>query len=289
LRLRSHHGPLFTFLDLHAEDAQAQAGALQAIFEKRLDGLIVRGALAPQQVARAMEVLEQQDLSTQSYSHSPTGAARGHIVGQSLVSAPNLSTYLQDGPAQRARLGTIFGGEGLFEAQMARMFSALAGGLPAGPAPGPEGEPCSAASVRILPDGAEIALHVGNEFTTLAQAAHFRSLMDLSDQLSWFCTLSTPERGGELVVYGLEWGDVAHLVSPLESGAAHFWPEGSAVHQAVTALEPTTFRPGPGDLLIFDGGRYFHRVSKAKGPGPRRTVGGFIGFSQALDRLYIWT
>ena len=42
-------------------------------------------------------------------------------------------------------------------------------------------------------------------------------------------------------------------------------------------------------MFIFDGGRYFHRVSKVVGERPRYAIGGFLGFSQTHDQLYYWS
>jgi hypothetical protein len=42
-------------------------------------------------------------------------------------------------------------------------------------------------------------------------------------------------------------------------------------------------------MLLFDGGRYYHRVSKVIGRSPRRTIGGFLGFSRQRDRVYYWS
>jgi hypothetical protein len=184
----------------------------------------------------------------------------------------------------------MFGGEGRFEDRICSLVSALAGGLPVSTAVGPGGRLCPFASVRVLTPGAEIGVHVGNEFAQVAQAEHFRATMDLSDQLSWFVPLTVPEGGGELVVYGVEWDDVRSQVPEREGhGTPHVWLEGSKAADAVRSFPCTSFAPEVGDLLVFDGGRYFHRVSRVSGGTPRRTIGGFLGFSHGHDRVFVGT
>jgi hypothetical protein len=47
--------------------------------------------------------------------------------------------------------------------------------------------------------------------------------------------------------------------------------------------------PRAGDLLVFDGGRYFHRVAKVKGSRIRYTIGGFMMFDQPGETLLYWS
>lgn len=289
MRLRTHPGPLFKFLIANADDAAHHGGALQAMFARTLDGVILRGALSPAAVDAAVTILEQETLPAQTIGYTNDRARPAYTIGATLITCPSIDEYLDDAPAQRRRLAALFGREGAFEARICGLLSALAGGLPTDAATGPDGRPCPFASVRVLTEGTEIGLHVGNEFARVAQAEHLRATLDLSDQLSWFCPLSAPEGGGELIVYGLEWSDVCNLVRPREDGGAHIWLEGSEVFEAVRGLESSAFTPGPGDLLVFDGGRYFHRVSKVEGRRPRRTIGGFLTFSRGHDSVHIWT
>ena len=92
------------------------------------------------------------------------------------------------------------------------------------------------------------------------------------------------------MVYGVEHNDMSAFMPKTNSpDENNVWLEGSDVANAFQNFDSTAFAPQPGDMLIFDGGRYFHRVSKVEGVLPRRTVGGFVGFSQNHDRLYYWS
>ena len=49
------------------------------------------------------------------------------------------------------------------------------------------------------------------------------------------------------------------------------------------------FNPEPGDLLIFYGGRIWHRVEPILGSKPRITLGGFINFSDDDKKCFYWS
>ena len=52
---------------------------------------------------------------------------------------------------------------------------------------------------------------------------------------------------------------------------------------------PTKVALAIGDLIIFDAGRIWHRVSEVQGTTPRLTIGGFICFSQDDHTVYYFS
>lgn len=282
--------PLIDFLIVDAVDVARHAGAIAAIYAKELDGMIIRGVLPGAAVEAAVRTLEADAMPKKRFEHYAHLAHPAFTVGQPIVGAQaSLEAYFEDAAEQRKRIAQLFAGHVDFEQRIYEIFSLLGGGLPAEVAPGPSGKTCPPATVRVLPEGTEIGVHVGNEFIRMPQAKHLRDLVDMTDQISYFIPLSLPEQGGELVVYGLEWTDVRNMLPQAEGDAANVWFEGSEVFSAFLELDSTEFSPGPGDLLIFDGGRYFHRVAKTLGSRPRRTIGGFLGFSVNHDKIYVWS
>ena len=43
-----------------------------------------------------------------------------------------------------------------------------------------------------------------------------------------------------------------------------------------------------GDLLVFDAGRHFHRVTPVMGARPRWTLGGFVALSRDGSCFFVW-
>jgi hypothetical protein len=177
---------------------------------------------------------------------------------------------------------TLFEGGDDFEPTVERAFGELAGGrsvvLPEGPAPGNRYTP---ATIRALPPGCEIPLHVGNYFLETPAYSDLAQRVDLEDQLSYFIPLQNPDQGGELIVYRLEWGQAAP--EQTREGRGNFDDLGS---------EPWPFErfaPGVGDLLLFNGGRFYHRVTRVAGSRLRWTIGGFLSFSPDGTRVLYWS
>jgi hypothetical protein len=282
--------PLFDFRFVDVADVGDHADAIAAMYAKHLDGMIVRGVLPPAAVDAAVRSLDADTLPKWQFPDYADRAEPAYTIGRPIVGAdPTLEAYFDDAVFQRARLRTLFDGHLDFEQRLYGVVSALAGGLPVDVAPGPGSKTCPPATVRVLPENTEIGIHVGNEFIRMPQAEHLRSIVDMSDQISYFLPLSTPERGGELIVYGVEWQDCRSFLPASGPGRSNVWNEVTAVFEAFKDFGSTAFSPEPGDLLIFDGGRYFHRVAKTEGRRPRRTIGGFIGFSKGRERVYVWS
>lgn len=283
--------PLFDFVMTDVSQIDVHAGALQSILDKRLDGIIVRNVLLPETIAAVIPRLEESAVGRRKFPMFKALDDAPYTLGQPIVGTDmDLVEYYRDAVVQRARLADLFAGHQAYEARIAEVFTALAGGLPAEVAHSPDGQAFTPSTVRVLTEGHEMGVHVGNEFARLPQARHLHSLIDMTDQISFFIPLSVPDAGGELVVYGVEHSDMSMFMPKTTSAeSSNVWLEGTKVFSAFESLDATAFVPRPGDMLIFDGGRYFHRVSKVQGSAPRRTIGGFVGFSQAHDRLYYWS
>lgn len=283
---------LFHFLDIDAADAGRHPGALDDILSGRIDGMILRGVLSPGAAAGVSERLARGEHGMAPAAR-PTYADRAktpEVLGEAIVTnEAGMAHYFASAGKFRSDCRALFAGLGDFEASVEAVLGALSGGLPAEVPRGPAGDTYVSATIRMLHEGQEIGVHVGNEFLALPQAKHLLELLEPHDQLSFFATLAEPEGGGELVVYALEWDDVAPFLPPRESGVPGVYATGTPVFELAEGYAKMAFRPGPGDVLIFNGGRYYHRVSPVVGRRPRRTIGGFLGFSRARDRILYWS
>jgi len=80
-----------------------------------------------------------------------------------------------------------------------------------------------------------------------------------------------------------------YLTGWMEGRGAEVYDASGALQLIMDLGDKTSFRPGPGDLLVFDGGRYYHRVSPGAGAHPRRTIGGFLAFAKDGRSLRYWS
>jgi hypothetical protein len=178
---------------------------------------------------------------------------------------------------------------GDFEGTVSAVLSELAGGAPVAVAHGFDGRSCPSATLRVIRGGGEIGIHVDNAYLHMPHTEHLRALVDPLGQLSYFLTLAVPDDGGSVEVIGLEWAAARLFMGQPAGEQANVWYRGSDVWKALEGFGYTGVRPEPGDLLVFDGGRYFHRVSTVHGTRPRCTIGGFLGMTTGRDRVYIWS
>jgi hypothetical protein len=278
-------------LDIHISEINNYAGSLQDIFfNRRLEAMIVRDVFPKSVMEEAIERLEKDEgglsaVFVSSQSKSALVAKINHSYGPGVFgSQPDLKEYFAKASVFRQGCRALFQGNVDYEEHIKSVFHSLSGGLPVKIPTGLEEKSYSSSSIRVIPDSHEIPIHVGKDLLLLPQASHIRSLIDFTDQISFFIPLSIPEAGGELVVYNLEFdeerqGNQSTNLYELGLRTQSFNPD---------LYDSKVLAPGVGDMLLFDGGRYYHRVTPVSGSRPRRTIGGFVNFSCNHDVVYYW-
>jgi hypothetical protein len=247
-------------------------------------GLIVRNLFDRETMDHVAAQLTQAGMLSEIFL-SPVAAMQGltyrppDLFGRPIVGAGDLSQYFTFARVFREKCQVLFG-QPHFEERVQWVFSQLSGGRAVSVPTNALGETYSPATVRVLPDGHEIKLHVGNDFLRMKEAEHLNSLVDThADQLSYFMPISVPESGGELIVYTRKWreDEPTHTLN-------YQLPD-----EFVEGVPSLPVAPRPGDLLMFNGGRYLHRVSMVHGPTPRRTIGGFMALTRDGQQDYFWS
>ena len=275
----------FRTLDLQASDLSSHPDLLHQICRREVDLAIVRGAFpAAPLAAAAQQVAGRPDtFDWTPQEHRDPNVSQMVLAGESLTpyvghpSGPDLEHYLRTAARFRTGCRELLGD---FEGTLEALFRKLSGGREVSVPRYTDGRYYHPATIRWLPVGCRIPLHVGNYFTKTPAYAHLSSLISLEDQLSYFMPLAVAEGGGELVVYSLEWGDPA-----LPKKADGRWDEA----KVIATYPSESFAPGVGDLLVFNGGRYYHLVSTVEGNNPRCTIGGFLGFSRDMSQTFYWS
>jgi hypothetical protein len=277
------------FLTVAWEDRAALRGALLEIRAGRLGGVVLRGVYGPDAIAGLNRRLDE---GGHRFARTPLPGFEGQPVqpflyGRSIVGAdPDLAPYFDAATRTADGLRWVFDEAGDLEARLQEALTVLSDGLPSAVPVGAAGHPYAPATVRELPDGHEIGLHIGNAFLCMPQAQDLAARVDVGAQISWFLPLQRPQAGGELVIYDLRWDAVKDRYQASTDSVR----QTSRVNHALMELLPrVAVDPAEGDLLIFDGGRFFHRVAPARGPRPRRTVGGFLAWRLDETGLSYWS
>jgi hypothetical protein len=285
---RRRGDPGFEVVRLPASRAGELADGLRRIYDRELDAVILEGLIPREEMAAAAAALAAGD------DHFPRTPSEDHdlsvrqvyVLGMSMTPSrihgvqPDMETYLSRTDAYRAGCRALFPPDDALLRRLVGAFEAMSGGRPVSVFQGPGGRPYTPTTIRAVPPGCEIPLHSGLEFLTLGAYRELIEGLDCSEQLSFFTVIDPPESGGELVVYRADHWDPEKPVDE----------QGSVVKQTIEEqADYDIFELGPGDLLVFAGGRWFHRVAPVEGAKIRRTIGGFMGFSSSRDAVHFWS
>lgn len=286
--------PLFNFLDIHVSEIEKHPNALQdMLYNRSFEGMIIRDVLPEDVVEKVTSRLknEQVDMSEILDSKFADASNGAYTLGENIVFADStLQQYFDYAGIFRQKCRTLFEGMLDFEALMESMLRSLSGGLTVEIPSGSQGQTYIPATIRKVPTNHEFPIHVGNDFLNSPQSEHLRSLVDITDQLSFFVPLVLPEAGGELVIYGLEWdGEELSFENTSSSNpyGNRLYPQAHPVFDR--EYGSMTFKPNIGDMMLFDGGRFYHCIVPTVGDRTRITIGGFLSFSKDHDSIYYWS
>jgi hypothetical protein len=275
----SSERPFMRFLTLGLDELGALPDALRHMYEGTLGGMVIKDVYSKDAMSAVMDRLRARDAELPRTSFP--ARFKAHFYGRCLDGAdPALDEYLRDAARLRTELTSVFAGHAAFEDRVEEVFRMLAGGRRVELPTYADGRAYTPATVRILLEGGQIGTHCGNEAATRPAYSHLNTRIDKHDQLSYFLTLQHAEAGGELIVYSLKWSDI---------DASHIVGGRSQVDDLLRTAQWIAVRPSAGELLIFDGGRYFHRVSKVVGARIRYTIGGFLMFRADGEAIYYWS
>jgi hypothetical protein len=263
------------WFDVAFDDLDGYADAVARIYAGEVDGLTIRGVFTPEEVAEAVQRLE---------GHRDEFVDHGTVAmfGTAIVGSDDERTLYHDtAPAMTEALEELFPTG--FRSRIEEMLVRVGGGRrPRVPEDGP-GRTYVPATIRVLPPGAGVIhAHTANEFCNVWPAyEHLRRTARMWNSLSYFVTAQAPDAGGGLQLYDLDWDDTPEDVLALAMG-----PERDA---ALARFEDRVVEPGAGDVVLFTGGRIWHRVEPVRGSTARVTVGGFVAESTEADEVIYWS
>jgi hypothetical protein len=142
---------------------------------------------------------------------------------------------------------------------------------------------------HLIPGEGEFKAHCGNYFHKEFPSfyTHMGEISMIEDQMSYFVMLEPADSGGELTMYGVEWEEAE--VRDKDNTTLRT-KKGKAIDLLDTKnVFRTQLNPEPGDMIVFAGGRIWHRVEVASGKKPRYTIGGFLTRSKNDKELFVWS
>ena len=280
--MSSPREPPFRFEIVPASAVDRCPDGIGRLWDRSLDGLVIKGFLSEPTLAVVLDRLahNRPELRRRIFEDRAYGEDPPYVISRGLITAPaDLVDYFADAAHFRQGCRALFAGVEDFEDRLRHVLATIGGGARIELPSGPEGQPYSPATIRVLPPDGEITVHCGNDFLRRPECAHLRGLVDDESQLSFFVPLRLPAVGGDLELYAVSWDDT--------DGEQRI---GAVPVSLVAAFSDRMKAPvGVGDLLIFDGGRIYHRVTPVGAAERRITIGGFLGYGLDHRVLHYWS
>ena len=254
----------------------SRRGLLRGVLDRSIDGVIVRGFLSPELVEVAARRLD----AVQEGAEPVVPGAAIRMIGRPLQwSDPGSAQYRRADAEVRAACAALFGPALDVVGHAHELLRAL-GDLPLDIPRTPGGASHCPVTLRLIPPGACVGPH--HELAQLAfpSYTHLRAALDPSALFSFYTSIVPAERGGELLVYGLEHGDPGS--DALRDGDGQARP-------LLDRFPPERVDLGSGDLVVFDSGRLAHQVTTVEGARTRCTLGGLLARDRGRGRLLTWS
>jgi hypothetical protein len=267
----------FRIVEIEAADIDQHGNALDEINSgESYSALIVRHVFSAAAMGAVVARLERGETALIGRD-SPYYT--GRMFGRILPHERDLDAYFAESGVFPEESQALFHGLGPdFKGRLEEVLTALAGGKVVRLARTPDGRMYQPFSIREMLPGAFIDVHFENEAFDAPPMQELLEQLDGPEQLSAYLALAVPEEGGELSVYPLRGTDPqAAAIRALDRTAESTYAE-------IQAIAPrAVLNTGVGDLLIFDAGRHFHRVTRVGGRRSRWTMGSFLALSRTRD------
>ena len=256
-----------------------QRHAIEAIFEGDIAGVIVKRVFDRDRVESLVSSLRRRSEDLPTF-HPPV--FKGFVLGRPLVaSGDDLPGYLSDADVFRRRCTDLVSDYPDIERRLYEMMKGLAGERDVQVPAGEDGRSYLAATVRVLIEGDRLPLHYENETLKSPVMETLVPTLNTDTLMSFYVPLETPSAGGELRLFQLHClGGGDSLINDLGSES-----------EALRYFESKGFSlvlPEIGDLLVFDGGRWYHDVTPVVG-GQRWTYGGFLALTADGGGVRYWS
>jgi hypothetical protein len=261
---------------VRADELDRHPDLIARLRRGEFDGLTVQGVYPPDVATRAAG-------NVAAYLSLGTPVVFGAALGRPLLQdgVADTTWHLDDAERVKPVYEELFGFDP--HERLGAVLAPALGGL-AWSTPVEGGRPYNPGNIRHMEvGGGGLAAHAGNEFlvsTADGASRHLLATTQAIDHMSYFVMLQPAEEGGELSVFERLWEDPAERGEDAAVPLLNDHEFDGVPHLAVT--------PAPGDLILFNAGRRYHRVEEIRGTVPRITYGGFTAPSHGGTALHCW-
>jgi hypothetical protein len=287
------------FKEFGREEVSSQyPNALLDLTDSKLDGFLIKSFLTKEEVAKVLKNLEKVNedkkaFTSVGYTYPMIFAEySGRIASlPEEVQVDKNHAYFLENLAFKNDFSNEF--EVDIPGRLSSFFSSISGDLEVGVPSGGYGDGVYPfGNFRYLQPGSGfMAIHCGNFFQTRFKEVYqnLSKQVAVRNQLSYFIMLNKPDAGGKLTIFNLRWEDGQTKVDNMEDKDV-ILPSGKVIQpDSQKGIEPFDIDPQPGDMVLFQGGNIWHRISNVEGSQPRITFGGFMGKGLDGKRFLYWS
>lgn len=283
--------PTYRIADVDASDLSAYADGIDRLQNETLDGFIIRNVFSQEEVKKLITAHDK--LGDEKKYFSDTGMIVfpppfSKIDQTAANSQEEMEQFYIDAVDLWKNFPSQFGVD--FEGRVHEVLSKIAGGRELATPRGMNdiGTYSAAGFKHLVPGKGHFKAHCGNlfhkEFPTFY--THMNEISIIENQMSYFVMFDPPQKGGELTLYDVLWskaekrmkGDT--VLQDKEGNLLDLENEKQVRRQYLT--------PKAGDMIVFSGGRIWHKVELAE-ITRRLTCGGFLTRSRDDQKVYTWT
>lgn len=268
----------FHTVGIDAQDANRFPDAVRRLRGDQYHGILLHEVYSAAECEAIVARLETGAANLPRSEFPPL--MHGYFLGMNLnLSPPDLVAYFDAVPRFGSGLRKLFAGSIDLERRVTDLLSSLDVGRPYRAAPGPQPSlDHMFTTIRAHETGGFIPPHFDNE-QRFRQSYRLITPQIGADLFSFVLAFSCPEAGGELEIFDLQHGGRAFRMADGNDDASHLDLDG---------IDSVRFRLTPGDMLIFNSGRYLHQVTPVVGSVIRWTACSFMAESRSGDQVYCW-
>jgi hapalindole-type alkaloid chlorinase len=269
-----------SILDAHVDTLDRLPDALGDMHAGRLGVLIARQFLPAPVPATVLARLAGDAIRFPWRTVDP--AARLRVSGRGLGDVPtaDLSAYVAEAELFQDSVARLFDGLPALGPRVHEVFSRVSGGRRVDVARTGDGRSYLPLTIRRLAEGGTLPPHFELQVLASRSYGELAATIDAQTIMSFVIQLAPSESGGDLCVHDLRWS---------EAEARALAQAGGDLSALLTGRAVARLELAPGDLAIFDSGRFAHGVSPVAGSSPRWTMGGFLAIGRAGDRVLYWS
>jgi tetratricopeptide (TPR) repeat protein len=263
---------LYKWITLDTESVNKGSGSIDLLYAGELSGILIKKVFSTSEIETAKKNIESLEIEYHNTSYGVNfGFSLTHIKD-------DLNEYFQKASDFRVQLSKIF--TNLFEQRIFETFNNLCNLRNIKLLERTNNSICTPAQIRIVhPNKQGIKAHTDNEVFEKRQIyQHLKEIRKDIDILSYFIVIGKPEKGGELILYDLL------REQTTSSMKQNFYS--CQLDSFLDNFRKQYINPDIGDMVIFNGGRIWHKVADFDGDKNRITVGGFLAHSQDNHTVY---